>query len=149
MIYDLMIYDLMIYDLMIYLKTRRQGCWGSVFKHLSTHEIAVEHVETPRGELSAESIDNRLCAEVVQHSACASLGTKAKQKTLSAKVGSKKTTAHRPSPEHLHLNDHRRRRFLTSGSRNFPDSYLARQSSAGCMDVSSVPTVEGSMPEDG
>ena len=49
MIYDLMIYDLMIYDLMIYLKTRRQGCWGSVFKHLSTHEIAVEHVETPRG----------------------------------------------------------------------------------------------------
>ena len=90
MIYNLMIYDLMIYDLMIYMKTRRQGCWGSVFKHLSTHEIAIEHVETPRGELSAESIDNRLCDEVVQHSACASLGTKAKQKTLSAKVGAKK-----------------------------------------------------------
>ncbi len=45
-------------------------------------------VETPRGELSSESIDNRLCAEVVQHSACASLGTKAKRKTLSAKVES-------------------------------------------------------------
>ena len=55
-----------------------------------THEIAVQPVETRHGELSTESIDNRLCDEVVQHSACASQETKAKQKTLSAKVGSKK-----------------------------------------------------------
>ena len=47
-------------------------------------------VEAPREELNSESIDNRLCDEVVQHSACASLGTKAQQKTPSARVESKR-----------------------------------------------------------
>ena len=66
-------------------KTRHQN----LSKFPPTHEITVKPVEAPRGELSAESIDNRFCDEVVQHSACARQGTKAKQKALSAKVGSK------------------------------------------------------------